>query len=78
MVQDDVSIMFRACNLSSCIAFIHHGHRKQSGLTTMYINCELKSVRVHLRPPIALEASLPKDRSLIQLTKIFVGRGMHG
>ena len=38
----------------------------------------LKSIRVHLRPPIAPEASLRKSLSLNQLAKIFVARGMRG
>ena len=38
----------------------------------------LKSIRFHLRPPIAPEASLQESLSLNQLAKIFVARGIRG
>ena len=40
----------------------------------LYLNNLLKSIRFHLRPPIAPEASLRKSLSLNQLAKIFVAR----
>ena len=46
--------------------------------TTMSLQSTLKSICVHLRLPIALEASLRKSLSLNQLAKIFVARGMWG
>ena len=42
------------------------------------LTTDLKSIRFHLRPPIALEASLCKSLSLNQLAKIFVAIGIRG